>query len=118
MFIFVRMKTGYELLLPAGLLEYFDVVFVEETEKSLMLHLDEKNIVPEEHIGSKVISKGFFLPSDIDDFPVRGKRLILHIRRRRWLNVDTGNPIMRNWELAMKGTRLTEEFASFLKGTH
>lgn len=51
MFSFATMKTGYELLLPAGLLEYFDVVFVEETENSLMLHLDEKNIVPEEYIG-------------------------------------------------------------------
>lgn len=111
------MKTGYELLLPQGILEYFEVVFIEESEKSIILHLDEKNIVPEEYSGCKVISKGFFSSSDIDDFPVRGKRLILHIRRRRWLNLDTGTPIMRNWELAMKGTRLTEEFASFLKGT-
>jgi hypothetical protein len=111
------MKTGYELLLPKGLLDYFDVVFVDESANVLVLHLDEKNIVPEEYAGSKIISKGFFLPCDIDDFPVRGKRFILHVRRRRWLNIDTGTPVMRNWELSMKGTRLTEEFASFLKGT-
>lgn len=111
------METGYELLLPQGVLDYFDVVFVYKSDDCLTLHLDEKNIVPKEYAGSKVISKGFLSPSDIDDFPVRGKRLVLHIRRRRWLNLDTGNPIMRNWELAMKGTRLTEEFASFLKGT-
>lgn len=44
---FVFMKTGYELLLPTGLLNYFEVVFVEELERSVALHLDEKNIVPE-----------------------------------------------------------------------
>lgn len=112
------MKTGYDLLLPSGLLNDFEVVFVEESDRSIIVHLDEKNIIPEEYKDCKVISKGFFLPSGIDDFPVRGKRLILHIRRRRWLNPDTGKPIMRNWELAMRGTRLTEEFASFLKGNH
>lgn len=48
------MKTGYELLLPQGILEYFEVVFIEESEKSIILHLDEKNIVPEEYSGCKV----------------------------------------------------------------
>lgn len=39
------------------------------------------------------------------------------MRRRRWVDMDTGNPFMRDWEVVSKGTRLTEEFASFLKGT-
>nr|WP_241149233.1 hypothetical protein [Parabacteroides distasonis] len=59
----------------------------------------------------------FYPPASIHDFPLRGKSLILHVRRRRWLDLDTGNPYMRDWEVVAKGTRLTEEFASFLKGT-
>ncbi len=31
--------------------------------------------------------------------------------------METGNPFLRDWEVVVKGTRLTEEFASFLKGT-
>jgi len=101
MLSFVFKKTDYELLLSPGLLNYFEVVFVEESEKSVILHLDEKNIIPEEYSGLKVISKGFFSPppSDIDDFSVRGKRLTLHIRRCRWLELPTGNPIMHPYFL-------------------
>lgn len=61
--------------------------------------------------------KVFYPPTSIHDFPLRGKSLILHVRRRRWVDMDTGNPFMRDWEVVSKGTRLTEEFASFLKGT-
>ncbi len=33
----------------------------------------------------------------------------------RWLNLETNKVIYRNWTLVEKGTRMTEEFAAFLK---
>jgi hypothetical protein len=33
------MKTGYELLLPQGMTDYFEVVEVEETDKTIILYL-------------------------------------------------------------------------------
>ncbi|MGL5262175.1 MAG: ISAon1 family transposase N-terminal region protein, partial [Bacteroides sp.] len=36
-------------------------------------------------------------------------------KRRRWLNKSTGQLVQRDWSLVAKGTRLTAEFASFLK---
>ena len=111
------MNTGYELLLPAGILDYFDVTHADRTSTAILIYLDEKDLSEQERNGKHLQSKGFYPPSSLHDFPVRGKSLILHIRRRRWLDLDTGNPFMRDWEMVAKGTRLTAEFASFLKGT-
>ena len=39
----------------------------------------------------------------------------LHIKRRRWVNERTGDVVYRNWNMVAKGTRMTQEFAAFLK---
>lgn len=49
------------------------------------------------------------------DFPIRGRSCILHIRRRRWYNHTQKKLVTRNWKLVAQGTRINEEFASFLK---
>jgi len=111
------MGTGYELLLPEGLLNYFTVIDAEKSSTAIILHLDEKDLSDQERSDRHLQSKGFYPASTIHDFPIRGKSLILQVRRRRWIDLDTGNPYMREWDVVAKGTRLTEEFASFLKGT-
>ncbi|MDR2042702.1 MAG: hypothetical protein LBP98_10400 [Tannerella sp.] len=64
------MKTGYDLLLPQGMTDYFDAVDVEEkTEKIIILHLEEKSLSPSEVPGRSFISKGFYPAIDIYDFP-------------------------------------------------
>ncbi len=40
------METGYELLLPEGVLKYFEVVFAEKTNYIITIHLKELNIIP------------------------------------------------------------------------
>ncbi|WP_025069287.1 ISAon1 family transposase N-terminal region protein, partial [Bacteroides gallinarum] len=59
--------------------------------------------------------KGFYAPVVVQDFPVRGKHLFLNIRRRRWILKDEGRYVSRNWKLVAEGSRMTHEFASFLK---
>ena len=61
------------------------------------------------------LSKGFYPPTDIHDFPIRNKRLILRLRRRRRQDKSTGLPFMRDLLLVASGTHLTPEFAAFLK---
>ena len=109
------MKTGYELLLPQGLTDYFDVIEVEEYATRVILHLDEKVLSESEMGDSAYLSKGFYPAIDIHDFPVRDRSLTLRVRRRRWQEKATGNPYMRDWEVIAQGTRLTREFAAFLK---
>ena len=109
------MQTGYELLLPEGLLDYFEVVQVETLDKTIIVHLDENVLSLQENKDNQFISKGFYPPTDIHDFPLRGKSLILRVRRRRWQNKLSGNPYMRDWSVVAGGTHLTAEFAAFLK---
>ena len=80
-----------------------------------MIYLEEKNEAPGEYSNMKVESKGFYDPVVVQDFPVRGKKLFLNIRRRRWVVKDERRYVSRNWKLVAEGSRMTHEFASFLK---
>ena len=75
----------------------------------------EKNEVPKEYAGMKVESKGFYEPVVVQDFPIRGKKLFLNVRRRRWVVKDENRYVSRDWKLVAGGSRMTHEFASFLK---
>lgn len=104
---------GY--LLPAGTLEYFELVNVLKDKEGLVLFLEEKNQVPEAYKDQKFHSKGFYPEVRVQDFPIREHKVILSIKRRRWEDPQTGTIVSRDWDLVMKGTRLTKEFAAFLK---
>ncbi|MDN3607082.1 ISAon1 family transposase N-terminal region protein, partial [Kaistella yonginensis] len=39
----------------------------------------------------------------------------LHIKRRRWTDKNSGKILQRDWNLIAKGTRMTTDFAEFLK---
>jgi len=103
-------------LLPEGVLDYFEIVDDKLSEGKVHFYLEEKNLLPEEHQSKIAQSKGFLPEITVEDFPLRGKSVLLHIKRRRWTLMDTGKIIKRDWDLVAKGTRITSEFASFLKG--
>lgn len=104
-----------KLLLPEFLVDYFDVVDYEKRGEELHLFFEEKNNTPVEFVSARLSSKGFVDEITVQDFPIRGQHGLLHIKRRRWLNHQTGKVVTRNWDLIAKGTRMTVEFASFLK---
>lgn len=104
-----------KVFLSKGILEYFTISKFDQLEESLNIHLEEKNITPQEYANDKLTSKGFYDEIKVQDFPIRGKEVYLYIKRRRWINETRGIIVMRNWELVAKGTRMTQEFASFLK---
>jgi hypothetical protein len=103
-------------MLPEGMLSYFELESIKSEEGVLVMYLREKNIIPEEFVSKKLISKGFYETIRVQDFPLRGKKVYLEVRRRRWMDQDTGEIVKRNWELLASGTRITKEFATFLKG--
>lgn len=104
-----------EKILPDGILNYFEVTQFSKEESCFRIYLIEKNTPPIEFVGDKLTSKGFFDEITIQDFPIRGKASYLHIKRRKWINEATGNIVFRDWNIVAKGTRMTHEFASFLK---
>lgn len=106
------LKDGYSYLLPEGLLDFFSVLEVEECKTQIEISLEEKN-----NMNNPLLeSKGFYESVLVNDFPVRGKKLLLNLRRRRWINKDTGEYVSRDLGLVAQGTRITAEFAAFLKG--
>jgi hypothetical protein len=104
-----------KLILPEILIEYFDVTKSEKKSDQLHLYFEEKNNVPSEYAKRQLISKGFHSEITIQDFPLRGKFVFLHIKRRRWTDKETNEIVQRDWKEVAEGTRLTHEFASFLK---
>jgi hypothetical protein len=104
------------LILPAGILEYFRVIGYKKEEDVSFVDLEEKNLPPEQYQDQKLLSKGFYDTVTIQDYPLRGKPFFLRIKRRRWTIEETGQVVSRDWNLVAKGTRITEEFATFLKG--
>lgn len=107
--------NGYRLLLPEGTLDYFNISDVKESSTEITIYLEETNEVPKEYSESKVERKGFYDPITVQDFPIRGKKVYLNIRRRRWVLKDEDCYVSRNWKLVAQGSRMTQEFASFLK---
>ncbi len=104
-----------KLLLPADISEFFFISDVIQSKESLTIYLEENDAHPIEYLDDKLVSKGFFESITVQDFPLRGKSVFLNIRRRRWTNETTGDIVWRDWEVVAKGTRMTKEFAAFLK---
>lgn len=109
--------NGYRLLLPEGTLDYFALVDVKESVNEIVIYLEENNLVPEQYAGEGTESKGFYDPVVVQDFPLRGKKVYLNIRRRRWILKKSNEYICRNWRMLAEGTRMTQDFAFFFKRT-
>ena len=112
------MEVYIELLkqiLPELLVSHFDLTTNKIEGEIFHLHFVEKNEVPEEYRHRLLESKGFHKEVTIQDFPLRGKQVYLHIKRRRWLDKSTKEVIQRDWDVVAKGSRMTVEFAAFLK---
>lgn len=119
---------NYELLvrfmLPEGMLDYFEVTKVEEEvtdEKDetgtliriLHIHLDERDL--RDVAWHDLHPNGFTEPRLFNDFPQREHKVLLHVRRRRWLDHDNRNVILESLPLVAEGTCYSVEFAGFLK---
>lgn len=104
-------------ILPDVLIDNFDVVDYAKTDTRFDIWLDEKKVMMrEDKKSSNVISHGFGDYRVIQDFPIRGRATFLHVRKRKWLDKNTGEVFSYEWELSdFDETRLNAEFVSFLK---
>lgn len=126
------MKANQQLLslahvvLPTSILDWFEVVKIEDEyvpasgkevfNGTLHIYLDEGDNRTSEM--SEFRSNGYTEPTVVSDFPIRDRKVKLHIRRRRWLDKEGHNVLICGYPLAAEGTRISEEFANFLKGAN
>lgn len=108
-----------QIVLPAQILDYFSIAGVEQTTSEIHIRLDEK-MNPELSNDIHFESKGFMEVVNVTDFPIRDHKVILRIRRRRWLDIRTGKSfsIPIDLDVLAKGTRYSKEFGAFLKETY
>ena len=108
-----------EVVLPTEVLKFFEITRVESNSSEIHIYLDEKKDL-ETFDNLHIESKGFTEVTSITDFPIRDHKVILKIRRRRWIDTQTGKsfslPI--NLDITAKGTRYSKEFGAFLKETY
>lgn len=104
-----------KFVLPELLVTHFDLINNTTKDKVLHLYFEEKVDIPKEFGSRIIISHGFHKEISIQDFPLRGKTVYLHIKRRRWLEKSSKQVVQRDWNLVAQGTRMTVEFAAFLK---
>ena len=107
-----NIEDPLKLLLPGAIYDYFELVHTEVSDIEVHLFLDEQRIPPK---SDGYESKGFTEQSIIQDFPLRGKPVFLHIRRRKWLEKSPGKVLTNSYDLTHLGTQITAEFADFLK---
>ena len=114
--------------LPKGILDFFEVIWIDERSLTaseskqgplygsvLQIHLEERDNRPEDM--GELRPNGFTEVSIVNDFPVRDRKMELHIKRRRWLTPEGHNVVLNIYPLAVTGTRYSAEFAAFLKDT-
>ena len=110
------------LYFPEGLSDYFELDYYSEfcvlssKEKGILLHLTERNILPEGYRDEDYKSKGFVDRVIVQDFPIRGKMVFLSIRCRRWQHKQSHKIIRRDFDFLADGIRMTTELVAFLKG--
>lgn len=80
----------------------------------LHIYLDERDNRTEEQ--SQIFKpNGFTEATQVQDFPIRDRKTVLHIRRRRYIDSNGKSVIINNFNLSAQGTRYSDEFADFLK---
>ena len=79
----------------------------------LNIYLDERDNRKGEQLGLK--PNCFTKPTLIRDYPIRNHKVLLRVRRRRYLDADGRNIILNQYPLTTDGAKLSVEFGLFLK---
>lgn len=117
----MEIESFAKLFLAHWIIEHFDIVkgVADPAKERIDIWLDEKKQVPTDYYAEhEVIAYGFTKESVVQDFPVRGNAVYLHIRRRKWQICQTGKVFTEPLDIAYQGTRLTKELVAFLKATN
>ena len=80
--------SRYSSVFPSWIFDYFDAVKIEDDEERIDIYLDEKKLIPSEYANRGIIAYGFTNAYVVQDFPIRGKEVYLHLRRRKWMLTD------------------------------
>lgn len=109
-------KEVFELIFPQDIFEWFDLTGGKSDGTTTRITFVEKDIPPltSENQSKKIIARKFH-DITISDFPLRGKKVLLTLRRRYWKIEGQKEYLKRDIRLTFPGTQLEKKFAIFLK---
>ena len=104
-------------IFPEVLADYFEVVKCTEDALGIDFWMDERKFMEKEDYRKGTVRFwGFTEERVIQDFPIRGKAVYLHVRRRRWRDSATGEIFTYGYDdLTADGSKLSQEFVDFLQ---
>lgn len=120
-----KMDFILSFFLPEGMIDWFEIVkIIEEPNKGteqadvlygtvMHIYLDERDNRTGEELGLK--PNGFTEPTVVKDYPIRNRKVLLHVRRRRYVDADNRNVILNQYPLTAEGTKVSVEFGLFFK---
>lgn len=93
------------------------MVKFEYSDTAYNIWLDEKKKLSDEDFRNPdIVARGYTEYVTIQDYPMRGRPVFLHMRKNKWWDKATNEIFSYNLELPNEeGTRLGAEFVSFLK---
>ena len=117
-------ETLVRFMLPNGILDYFEITKIDEEVTNEMdetgtvirilhIYLDERDL--RDVKWHDLHPNGFTEARLFNDFPQREHKVLLHVRRRRWLDGDGGNVVLESLPLVAEGTCYSVAFADVLK---
>ena len=111
-------KQVLALIVPAEILESFQLSRVSKTKEAIELQLHErKDLIPASLQGEDVVLDGFCNPIELQSFPLQGKATFIKLFRRRWKQRGTRGHLSNTYDFTAPGTKATRMFGAFLKGT-
>ncbi|MDL2254808.1 transposase family protein [Bacteroidales bacterium OttesenSCG-928-J16] len=104
-------------IFPDEITSNFEFVDYKESDLKLEYWLDGREYMSRDDYRKGTIRPyGFTESKTIQDFPIRGRSVYLHIRRRKWIDRSTGEMFVYSYEnLTETGSKLSPDFVAFLK---
>ena len=103
--------------LPEVLKVVFEVIKVDKTSFRYDVYLDEIRVKSDEDRKNvNIVGKGYTDECVIQDHMMHGRPMYLHMRKCKWLDKESGHIFSYSIDYdEEEGTRLSREFATFLK---
>jgi len=109
-------KSLLSFLAPSVVTDNFELVSIREQSNSFILEFEEfEQLVPAELSTCEFKLNGFENPIELHTFPQKGKACFLRIRRRKWVDKQTGRSYSNEYNLHKPGMKTTDELGDFLK---
>ena len=109
-------KELLKVLLPEDLWESFDIVDVKKVSNTITITLEEHDQIKHPEAGHEYEKNGFYEAKRVEGYPTRSSKVVLMVKRRRWIDLTTGKSVGNTYDTVAHGTRMSKELALFFQG--